>query len=121
MLRLSVHPLADVTDIGEDTLLVSLPMNTRRCDRVSLARGSEESRVGSMKGGIEAGEEFGVEVVAIGGKPWLGAGIDTRRGLATAVEDIVPELSLVEVFEVFPVRDILPIFICLSVSAIGSF
>lgn len=37
MLRLPVHPLADITDVGEDTLLVSFPVNARRGDRVPLA------------------------------------------------------------------------------------
>lgn len=73
-----------------------------------------------MEGGVEAGEEFGIVVVAIGGKPWLGAGVDTCGGLATTVEDILPELSLINLFEVFAVRDILAIFIGISVGAIGS-
>lgn len=73
-----------------------------------------------MEGGVEAGEEFGVVVVAIGGKPWLGAGVDTCGGLTTTVEDIFPKLSLINVFKVFAVRDILAIFIGISVGAIGS-
>lgn len=71
MLWLAMHASADVGDVGEDATFVAFAMDGRRGDGVSFAAGGEERRVLSMEGGVEAGEEFGVCVVAVAAEPRL--------------------------------------------------
>lgn len=48
MLGLPVHPLADVGDVGEDSLLVAFTEDLWRRDGVALAGRVEESGVGCV-------------------------------------------------------------------------
>lgn len=58
VLRLPVHTFADVGDVCKDGLLVAVTQKLWRRNRVPLADGGEEGRVGGMKLGVEAVEEL---------------------------------------------------------------
>ena len=116
MFRLSVHTFANIADICEDTLLVAFTVNGGRCDSVSLSGGSKEGRVSNVEGGIKPSEELLVGIVSITSKPGLGALI-YASWCFTAVENIIPKLSLVDIIEMVTVRNVL-VLICVGVLAL---
>ena len=58
MLWLPVHTFADIGDVGEDRLLVSLAQDLRRRDGVPLAGRGEQGGVGCVQLAVEAMEEL---------------------------------------------------------------
>lgn len=58
VLRLPVHTLADIGNVGEDGLLVTFAHDLRRCDGVTPASRCEESGVGCVQLAIEPVEEL---------------------------------------------------------------
>ena len=103
-----MHPFANVTNVRKDTLLVTLAVDRRWRDGISLAGGSKEGRVRSVERGIKSGEQFLIGVVPIASKPRFSALVYSSWGLI-AVENIIPEFSLVDVIEMLSIGHILVI------------
>jgi hypothetical protein len=106
MFRLSVHTFANITDICKDTLLVAFAVNGWGCNSVSLPGGSKEGRVRGVEGGIKPSEELRVGIVSITSKPGLGT-LVYASWCFTAIENIIPKLSLIDVIEMLSVRNVL--------------
>ena len=61
VLRLPVHTLADIGNVGEDGLLVAFTQDLRGRDGVSLAGGREQCGVRGVQLAVEAVEELNQE------------------------------------------------------------
>lgn len=101
-----MHAFANVANVCKDTLLVTFAMDGRRRDSVPLAGGSKEGWVGSVEGGIKSGEKFLVGIVPIASKPRFSTLVHPSWGLST-IKNIISKVSLVNVIEVLPIRDVL--------------